>query len=221
MKLYKSDKLAYALKDLTINNAKYYASNSAITSDAQSNLTRDPKTFTHTRNGKEKVTDISNGDFEKKYWVTGPSLSSTPKTNPKIYNRIALIGGDSKTLLTSTTEEVVADAALGSVWVKRTPRQVIRTGVDGSTPGNIINDVSFENSPSPVLIGIVDTYPPCGLSGRLQVAKKWQSTSPGLGGNTKKLEAFVDGKLPNDLDSASILSKVTRHKLSESSRNDL
>ena len=51
-KLEKSDELADTLKDLTIKNAKYYVSNSANASGAQGNLTRNPKTVTHTRNGK-------------------------------------------------------------------------------------------------------------------------------------------------------------------------
>ena len=71
------------------------------------------------------------------------------------------------------------------------------------------------------MIEIVATYPPCGLSGSLQVANKWQSTSPGLGGNTQKLDAIVDRKLPDDLDALSIFSKVIGHKLSDGSRNDI
>ena len=64
-KLDKLDDLVDALKYLTINNAKYYASNSATASDTQGDFTRDPKTVTHTSNGKEKVMDNSNGDFEQ------------------------------------------------------------------------------------------------------------------------------------------------------------
>ena len=63
----KSDKLADTIKDLTINNARYYASKSVTASDSQSNLTRDLETVTHTSNGKEKVTDTINRDFEKNY----------------------------------------------------------------------------------------------------------------------------------------------------------
>ena len=54
------------LNDLTINNAGYYASNSEIASDAQGDITHDPKTGTHTNNGKENVMDTSNGNFEQK-----------------------------------------------------------------------------------------------------------------------------------------------------------
>ena len=65
------------------------------------------------------------------------------------------------------------------------------------------------------------TSPPCGLIRSLQVAKKLQSTSPGLGGNNPKLDAVVDGNFPDDLDSASIFSKVISHKPPASSGRDL
>ena len=66
-KIDKSDELLYALKNLTINNAIYYASNSGTARDAQVNLTYDPKTVTNTINRKEKVTDTRNGNLNKKY----------------------------------------------------------------------------------------------------------------------------------------------------------
>ena len=45
--------------------------------------------------------------------------------------------------------------------------------------------------------------------------------SPAVVGNTQKLDVVVDGKFPDDLDSASILSKEIGHKLSDSSSDDL
>ena len=45
--------------------------------------------------------------------------------------------------------------------------------------------------------------------------------SSGLGGNTQNLDAVVDENFPNDLDSASIFSKVIGHKLSNGSSDDL
>ena len=50
-KLDKSDKLVDAVKYLTTNESKYYVSNSANASDAQSNLTCNPKTVTNTSKG--------------------------------------------------------------------------------------------------------------------------------------------------------------------------
>ena len=53
------------------------------------------------------------------------------------------------------------------------------------------------------------------------MTKKRKSISPGLGGNTQKLNDVTDGKFPNDLDYASIFSKVISHKLSDNYTNDL
>ena len=47
----KLDGLVEILNNLTINNAKYYESNTAIASDAQGDFTRNPETTTHTSNG--------------------------------------------------------------------------------------------------------------------------------------------------------------------------
>ena len=55
----------------------------------------------------------------------------------------------------------------------------------------------------------------------IQVAKNQQSTSPGLGGNTQKLDAVVDRNLPDDLDYVSIFNMAIGHKLPICSRYDL
>ena len=142
-------------------------------------------------------------------------------TNPKIGNMIAPIGGVSQTLSMPTTKEVVADVASVGAWVNRTLRQLIRTGVDRSTPGNVCNAISVKHAPSPFLIGIVATSPTYGLSWRLQVAKKRKSTPPGSSRNTPKLDAVVDGKLSDDLDYLSIFRMLINHKLYNGSSDEL
>ena len=62
-KLDKLDELEDVLKNLTINEAKYYESDTETASDAQGDPTHDSKTVTHTSNGNEKVTDTRNGSF--------------------------------------------------------------------------------------------------------------------------------------------------------------
>ena len=42
-----------------------------------------------------------------------------------------------------------------------------------------------------------------------------------MGGNTQKLDAVVEGKFPDDMDFASIFSKVISHKLSGGSNGEL
>ena len=95
------------------------------------------------------------------------------------------------------------------------------TGVSRNTPVNFCDAISVKHNPSPVLVGILANSPPCGISRSFQVAKKRQSISPGLGGNTQKLDAVVDVKFPNDLDYASIFGKGISHELSDSSSGDL
>ena len=63
---------------------------------------------------------------------------------PGIDQGIVTIILDPQTLLAPATKEVVTDAALGVAWINRTPQQVIRTGVNIITPGNIHNDVSVK-----------------------------------------------------------------------------
>ena len=111
--------------------------------------------------------------------------------------------------------------ASGGAWVNSTPRKVSRTGVDRSTLGDVCNDVIVESAPSPVLIEIFSTSPPCGLSGSLHVAKKQHSTSPGLCRNTQKLDAVVDINFPNNLNYVSIFNKLIGYKLSDGSSGDL
>ena len=53
-KLEKSDELVDAVKNLTINDAGYYKSNTATTSGAQDNLTYNLNTVNHTSNGNFK-----------------------------------------------------------------------------------------------------------------------------------------------------------------------
>ena len=48
----KSDELVDAIKDLTINDAEYYESNTETANDAQGDLTCNQETVTHTRNVK-------------------------------------------------------------------------------------------------------------------------------------------------------------------------
>ena len=79
--------------------------------------------------------------------------------NPSIDQRIAPIVLAPQTLLTTATNEVVADVALGGTLVNRNPQQVSWIGFNTITSGNIRNAVSVKNDPSPVLIGIVATFP--------------------------------------------------------------
>ena len=126
-----------------------------------------------------------------------------------------------QTLLAPSMKEVIVDTASDGVWVNRTPRQLSWTVFEGTTPGNIRNSVSAEHDPWPVLIEINGTFPTCGLGGSLQVGNKRHSSSSGLVWQIQKLDSVIDGKLPDDLDSESIFSKLIGHKISNSFSGDL
>ena len=98
---------------MTINDAKYYESNTATASDAQGNPTRNTETATHTSNGNESVTHTSNGNFEQKILSNQTIPVSPPDINTGIDQGIAPIILSPQTLLMPATKEAVADAELG------------------------------------------------------------------------------------------------------------
>ena len=164
------DKLVYAVKNLTINDAEYYESKTATASDSQGNIKRNPETASRNSNIKPKQRLLS--------YRTIPVLPLT--TNLVVYQGIAPIILALHMFLMPATKEVVADAASGRAWIKMTLRQVSRTGVDGSTPGNIFNAIGTVEPSSPVIIVIVGTFPPWRLNVSQEVEDKHQSTSLGL-----------------------------------------
>ena len=104
------DDIPDILNDLTINDAEYYVSNSAISNDAKVNFESNHKTGNHTSSGKVKVVDTSNGSFQQKLFSNRTLPVIVPTMNPRIENMIAPIGGSSQTLFTPVTKKVVADA---------------------------------------------------------------------------------------------------------------
>ena len=90
-KLDKSGELVDAVKNLTFNDAKYYESNKANTSDSQVYLTRNTETVAHTINGNETVTLTSNGNFEQKILSNRTIPVVIPTMNLRIYQRIVPI----------------------------------------------------------------------------------------------------------------------------------
>ena len=104
-----------AVKNLKINHAKYYESNTATVSDSQGDLTRNPETVTHNINGNETVTHTINGNFEQKILSNRTNPVVPPTMNPGIDQGIAPIILVPQMLLTPWKKEVVADAASGGV----------------------------------------------------------------------------------------------------------
>ena len=123
-KLNKSDDLVDTLKDFTINDAKYYVSNSATENDAKCDPESNPETVTHTSDGKEKVTDTSNINSQQKSLSNQNLPVVVPEMNPSINDRIASIGGASQTFSMPATKEVFIFMACGGAWINYNLRQV-------------------------------------------------------------------------------------------------
>ena len=98
----------------------------------------------------------------------------TPLTNPGIAEIVLTL----QIIMTPARKEILTDAASVGTWTYRTPRRVIRTGIDGSTPGNIGNSIVIVEKFSPDLIGIIGTAPPYGLNLIQKVGDIRKSTSP-------------------------------------------
>ena len=114
--------LVDSVKNLTIDDAKYYESNTLTVSDTQGDLTRNMETITHNSSGNERVTHTSKIIFEQELLRNWIIPVVVPNMNPRIEQRIALIVLAPQTLLTPATKEVVTDASLGSAWVNSNPR---------------------------------------------------------------------------------------------------
>ena len=98
--------------------------------------------------------------FEKKIIEFPDHPCLVPTKNPGI----AVIRLAPQTLLKPVTNEIAAEMALRGTWIQRTPRKLIRTGVNRSTPGDICNAIGIFETSSPDLIGIIGIDPPCGLN---------------------------------------------------------
>ena len=113
-KIDKSDELVDAVNNMKINDAKYYESDIATTNDAHGDPTHNTETVNHTSNKNETVTHTGNGYFKQKIFINRNIPVVVPEMNPRIDQRIAPLVGATQTLLTPSTKEVVAYAALGS-----------------------------------------------------------------------------------------------------------
>ena len=140
---------------------------------------------------------------------------------PSIDQRTSPVVLNPQTLLTPAKKEVVVDTALGGTWVNMNPRQVIQTGVYGSTLGNIHNAIRVKHNTSSVLIGIVGTSPTCGLNGSLYVVNKQHASSRGLVRKNPKIGNCCWRKVAQWYRFCVHFSKVIGPKLSNISSGDL
>ena len=100
----KSDELVEKLKDLTINDAEYYISDSANVNDAKGGPTSNPKAITHNSDGKKrKVTYTSNRILQQKILSSQTFSIITTTMDPRIRSMVTTSGGTPHTLAKPTT----------------------------------------------------------------------------------------------------------------------
>ena len=119
-KLDKSDELVDAVKKFTINDSKYYESNTTTASDSQGYIKRNPETFTHTSNGNKTVNHTSNSNFEQRLLRNRTIPFVVPMMSLRIDKSIAPIVKAPQILLAPAITEVAVDMVQGRAWVNRT-----------------------------------------------------------------------------------------------------
>ena len=112
------------------------------------------------------------------------------------------------TLITPAVKKIFAEKMSGNAWTNRTPWQVSRTGVNGTTLGNIGNAYVIRKTSSPDLLAIIGaTSPSCDLSMSKEIENIRQSTSPDLR-QSNKLDTSINWQFTNNLVVPPIFSEV-------------
>ena len=111
------------------------------------------------------------------------------------------------------------------------PRQIIRTGVDGSTPISTQINRRIRETSTPSFSDITGTRITIGVSGTSTdtpagdlwipgIGNKWQSSTPNLR-YSNKLDASIDRKFTNNPVAPPIFTEVFIEKISNSPRQDI
>ena len=155
------DALVETLNNLTINDARYYESDSANVDDAKSDPASDPKAANQTSDGKKrKVTDTSNEDSQQKLLSNRTLLIITTGIGPRIDNRFETCGGTPHVRPTPTSKVVITDVTRSSVRIFQTHAGVSKTDRDGTTPHNCNTSIKSPRLKSPVTISGGTTVSP-------------------------------------------------------------
>ena len=126
-----------------------------------------------------------------------------------------------QTLMTHAVKKIFLDVTSGNAWNSRTPRQVIRMGINVTTPGNIGHACGISETSSPDMIWIIGaTAPPCGHNVIQEIRDILQSTSPYFI-KSNKLDTSINRQFANNLVAPPIFFEVIGDKLSDSSIRDL
>ena len=209
-KLENSCNIVDAFKNMTIHD-DLYELNTETASDAQVKFSINPDKSAYTSDGithQKLLSSRTIGIFNEYIYVL------PPPTYPQIgaNNQLALLASTGsvqapQALQLPVSQEIVADAASNRTVPNRTPQQVSRTGVDGTTP--YISEICG-NSASPPSSGLWNSG----------IVNKRQSTSLNFC-KSNELDAAADGKFTNNPIAPPVINQVFSDKLSNSSRRDI
>ena len=100
------------IKGLTINDARYYESESANANDSKGDPARNPKIATQTSDRKKgKVTDTRNGDLQQKLLSNRNLPIITTTMDPQIDDGVTTCGASPHKVATPLTLDIITDAA--------------------------------------------------------------------------------------------------------------
>ena len=102
------------IKGLTINNARYYESESANENDSKGDPAKNSKIATHTSDGKKgKVTDTRHGDLQQKLWSNRTLPIITTTMDPRIDDGVTTCRAYPHKIATPLMLDVITDTACG------------------------------------------------------------------------------------------------------------
>ena len=123
--------------------------------------------------------------------------------------------------MTPAAKKIFTDDTLGNACTNRTPHQVSRKGVRGTTPGKIVHACEISKTSSQTLIGIIGTTaPPCGLNVSPDIGNKRQPAIPDFI-NSNELDTSIDLQFTNHLFAPLIFTEVLGENFYDSSRWDI
>ena len=101
--------------------------------------------------------------------------------------------------MTPAVKEIFANVTSGNMWINRTPRKVSRTGINRTTPGNIVHACGISETSFTPLIGIIGaTALPCVLNASQDIGDIWRSVSSDLG-KSNKLDTSIHTQFTDNL----------------------
>ena len=183
-------------------------------SDAQVKSASDPDRIIHTRNGithqnllSSRTVRIRHKEVSVWFPMSYPMIELNIQPDLMISTGVVLAP---QALNLPVVQEIFADAASNNMGTNRTLRQVIRTGIDGTTP--VPSVISGTSTPSPSGISKTNASPPSGGLWSPRTGNIRKSTSP----NFRKSNAAIDRNFSNDPIAPLVRTKVFGDKLSNS-----